>query len=108
MNENVIVKEYDFNKQLIQKKYCLINKSIRDYHDNYFHTIDQICEYDLNFTNIGNNETVNFKISDKSMGMYEMNQNLAKARGNGFIFIQIIDFKIKIHSNLSRKIYVII
>ena len=41
----------------------------------YFHTFDHICEYDLNFTNITNNESVNFTISDKSMGMYELNKN---------------------------------
>ena len=36
------------------------------------------------------------------MGMYELNQKLAIARGNGFIFNQINDFKIKIFSNLSH------
>ena len=32
-----------------------------DCHNKYFHTFDQICEYDINFT-----------FSDKSMGMYEL------------------------------------
>ena len=41
-------------------------------------------------------------ISDKCMGMYELNQKLAIARGNGFIFNQINNFKIKIYSNLSH------
>ena len=36
------------------------------------------------------------------MGMYELNQNLAIARGNGFIFNQICNFKIKIYSILSN------
>ena len=36
------------------------------------------------------------------MGMLELNKKLAIARGNGFKFNQIINFKIKIYSNLSN------
>ena len=68
----------------------------------YFHTFDHICQYDLNFTNIGNNKSVNFTISDKSMGMYELNKKLTLARERGYIFNQINKFKIKIYSNLSN------
>ena len=77
MNENqlAIVKEYEINNPLIQKIDSLIDISIRDCHHKFFHTFDYVCEYDLNFTNITNNETVNFTISDKSMGMYELNKN---------------------------------
>ena len=67
LNENVIVKEYEFDKPPIQKIDSLIDNSIKDCHYKSFHTFDHICEYDLNFTNIGNNETVNFTISDKCM-----------------------------------------
>ena len=67
MNENVIVKEYEFHKPLIQKIDSLIDDSIRDCHDKHFHKFDHICEYDLIFTNITYNETVNFIISDKSV-----------------------------------------
>ena len=67
MNENelTIVKEYEFNNPLIQNIDSIIDNSIRDCHNKYFHTFDHICEYDLNFTNITNNETVTFTISDK-------------------------------------------
>ena len=102
MNEKDIVKEYEFDKPLIQKIDSLIDNSIRDCHQKYFLTFDHICEYDLNFTNIGNNETVNFTISDKSMGLYELNKKLALARERGFKFNQINTFKIKIYSNLSH------
>ena len=34
--------------------------------------------------------------------MYELNQNLANARGNGFVFNQINIFQIKIYSNRSK------
>ena len=102
LNENVIVQGYEFDKPLIQKIDFLFDKSIGDCHDKYFRRFDHIFEQNLNFTNTSNNETVNFTISDKSMGMYELNQKLAIARGNGFIFNQRNDFKKKIYSNLSN------
>ena len=101
-NENVIVGEYEFDNPPIQNIDSLIDNSIRDCHNNYFHTFDHICEYDLNFTNITNNESVNFTISDKSMRMYELNKKLSLARERDFIFNQINIFKIKIYSNLSN------
>ena len=90
--ENVIVKEYEFDKPLIHKIDSIIDNCIRDCQYKYFHTFDYICEYDLNFTNITNNETVNFTISDKSMGLYELNEKLTIARGNGYIFNQVNNF----------------
>ena len=102
MNENNIVKEYEFDNPPIQKKDSKIDNSIRDCHNNYFHTFDHICEYDLNFTNITNKEIVNFTISDKSLGMYELNKKLTIARENGFKFNQINKLTIKIYSNLSN------
>ena len=102
MNKNqlTIVKEYEFDKPLIQKIDSLIDNSIRDCHHKYFHTFDHICEYNLNFTNITNNELVNFTISEKSTGMYELNKKLAIARGNGFIINQINKLTMKIYSNI--------
>ena len=100
-NQLAIVKEYELNNPNIQKIDSLIDNSIRDCHDRYFHTFDHICEFDLNFRIITNNESVNFTISDKCVGMYELNQKLAIARKRGFIFIQINKLTIKIYSNLS-------
>ena len=104
MNENQLTvdKEYEFDNPLIQKIDSLIDKTIRDCHDKYFHTFDHICEYNLNFTNTSNNESVNFTISNKNMGMYELNKKLTVARGNGYIFHQINKLTIKIYSNLSN------
>ena len=99
--ENVIVKEYEFDNPLIQKIDSIIDDCIRDCHNKYFHTFDHICEYNLNFTNTTNNESVNFTISDKSMGLYELNKKLTIARENGYIFNQINKLTIKIYSNLS-------
>ena len=101
-NELYVVKKFIFDNPYIQKVDSLIDNSIGDCHNKYFHTFDHICEYNLYFTNMTNNEIVNFTISDKSMGMYELNKKLAIARGNDFLFNQIKKLTIKIYSNLSN------
>ena len=102
MNEKVIVKEYEFDNPLIHRIVFIIDKCIRDCHNKYFHTFDHICEYDINFTNITNNESVNFTSSDKSMGLFQLNKKLTNARERGFTFIRINKLTIKIYSNLSN------
>ena len=102
MNENVIVKEYDFNNPLIENIDSLVDDSSGDCHNKYFHTFEHICENDINFTNITNIETVNFTISDKSMASYELNKKLTVARERGFIFNQIKKLTIKFYRNLSH------
>ena len=92
MNENVFVKEYEFDNPLTQKIDSLIDNYHRDCHEKYFHTFDHICDYDLNLKNITNNESVNFTISDKNMSLYELNKKLTVARENGFKFYQIDKF----------------
>ena len=99
-NELKLVKKYEFDTPLITKIDSMIDKSIRDCHNKYFHTFDHICENDLNFTNITNNETINFTISDKCMGMFELNKKLAIAREHGFKFNHINKLTIKIYSSL--------
>ena len=93
LNENVFVKEYDFKKPHIKKIDSVIDNCIRDCHHKNFLTFDHICEYDNQLTNITDNETVNFPISQKSMASYELNKNLTVARGNGYIINQIKSFK---------------
>ena len=75
MNENVFVKEYDFNKPLIQKIGSLIDNSMRDCHNKYFHTFkyESIC--DIKLTSITNNELINLTIKGKSMNLYELKKN---------------------------------
>ena len=101
-NQLTIVKQYKFDNPPVTNIDSIIDNSIRDCHHKYFHTFDHICEYDLNFTNITNNETVNFTISNKIMGSYELNKKLTIARENGYIFNQINKLTIKIYSNLSN------
>ena len=102
MSENVIVKKYEFDEPHIQKIDSIIDNCIRDCHHKYFHTFDHICEYDLNFRNITNNELIGFTISDKSMNLLELNKKLTIARGNGFIINRINKLTIKSYSNLSH------
>ena len=104
MNDNqlTIVKEHEFDNPLIQKIDAPIDNYIGGCHNNYFHTFDHICEYDLNFTIITNNETVKFTISEQRMDSYELGKKLAIARERRFIFNQINNFKIKTYSNLSH------
>ena len=66
MNKNqlTVVKEYEFKNPLIQNIDSIIDKCYRDCHNNYYHTFEYECVYDLNFTN-----DINFTISDKNLGM---------------------------------------
>ena len=104
MNKNqlTIVKEYIFDNPLIHKIDSIIDNCYRDCHNKYFHTFEYDCTYDIKLTNTINNEIINITISDKSMGLYELNKKLTLARQRGDIFNQILNFKIKIYSNLSH------
>ena len=101
-NELKVVKKYKIVNPLIQNINSIISECYRDCHHKYFHTFDFICEYNLNFTNNTNNELVNFTISEKSMGVYELNHRLTLAKQRGFNFNQINKLTIKIYSNLSN------
>ena len=98
INENELtnVKKYEFDNPLIQNIDSIIDKCYKDCHNNYYHTFEYECVYDLNFTN-----DINFTISGKNLGVYEMNKKLALARERGFKFNQINNFKIKFYSNIS-------
>ena len=76
MNGNVIVKEYEFDKPLIQKIDSISDDCIRGCHNKYFHTFDHYCEYDNKLTNISNIEISSTTISEKSMGLFELNEKL--------------------------------
>ena len=100
-NELTVVKEYEFDNPLIQNIICIINKCYRDCHNKYYHTFNYECVYDLNFTN-DNNEIINFTISGKNIGLYELNKKLTLARERGFKFKQINNFQKKILSKFAH------
>ena len=106
INENklFVVKEYKFDKKDIHEIDYLLDNVIKDCR-NYFHTFEYRLVFDINFTNISNNEEVNLIITQKSMEFktefYGLNKKIKNARRNGFIFNQINNFKIEIYSNLS-------
>ena len=99
--ESYLVKEYNFVNPTIQKIDSLIDNAVRDCYKKYFHKFKYRLVYDIKFTNITNNEIVNFTISDKGLNLYELNKKLSIARENGFKFNQINKLAIKIYSNLS-------
>ena len=101
-NKLTIVKEHEFKNPLIQNIDSISDRCYRNCYNIYYHTFEYECVYDLNFTNINNNnETVNFTIFDKNLGMYELNKKLALSQKRGFNFNQINNFTIKIYSNIS-------
>ena len=82
MNENQLafVKDYKFDIPLIHKIDSIIDKCYRDCHKCFFHTFQYRCIYNINFTNIRNNEIPNLPISDESLVLYEINRKLTVAR----------------------------
>ena len=101
MNENelYVVKEYKFDNPLITKIDSIIDGCYKDYHNKYFHTFKYVCIYDIELTNITNNEKINISLSDESLGLYELNKKLTIARQRGFILNQINKLSIKIYSH---------
>ena len=102
-NELKVVKKYEFDTPLITEIDSIIDNSIKNCIHKYFHTFDNNCEYNLNFTNITNNESVNLKISDKYIGMFELNKKLTLARERGFKFNHINKLTIKFYTPLSQN-----
>ena len=68
INENklTVVKEYKFDKKDIHEIDYLLDDVIKFCSRNYFHTFEYKLVYDINFTNISNNEEVNLIITHKS------------------------------------------
>ena len=102
-NELKVVKKYEFDTPVITKIDSLIDKCINDCYSRYFDSFDIVNEYDLKFTNITNNELVNFTISDGGMDMYDLNKKLTLARQRGFVFNRINKLTIKFYTTLSQN-----
>ena len=105
MNENdlYVVKAYKFDNPLFHKIDSIIDGCYRDCHNKYFHTFKYVCIYDITLTNITINEIINTTISDKSLGLYELNKKLIIARQRGFSFLKIKKLIIKVFSNQRYK-----
>ena len=103
-NKLFVVKEYKFDKKDIHERDYILDDVIKDCSRNYFHTFEYKLVYNINFTNISNNEEVNLIITHKSnefkTEFYALNKKIKNARQNGFVFNQINNFKIEIYSNL--------
>ena len=107
INENKLfaVKEYKFDRKDIPEIDYLLDDVNKDCRKKYFHTFKYKLVFDINFTNISNNEEVNLIVTHKSMEFktefYGLNRKIKNARRNNFIFNQINNFKIEVYSNLS-------
>ena len=107
INENKLFvgKKYAFDKKDTHEIDYILDNVIKDCSRNYFHTFEYKLVYNINFTNISNNEEVNLLITHKSKefksDFYGLKKKIKNARRIGFVFNQINNFKIEIYSNLS-------
>ena len=104
MNENrlTIVKEYKFDNPLRTRIDSIKASCYRGRHKNYFHTFKYESFYDNEPKNITKNEIFFLKISDKSMGLFQLSKKLTVARQSGFIFTHKNKLTIISCSNLSN------
>ena len=104
-NKLFVVKEYKFGNKDIHEIDYILDDVIKDCSRNCFHTFEYKLVYNINFTNISNNEEVNLIITHRSKEFktefYALNKKIKNARRNNFVFNQINNFKIEIYSNLS-------
>ena len=109
MNENqlTIVKEYDFNKPGIHEIDYLLEDIIKDCRNRYFHTFKFKLVFEINFTNISNNEEVNFTITPRSMEFktefYGLVKKTRNSQRTGLIYNQRNNFERKIFITLFEK-----
>ena len=77
MNENqlIIVKKYEIFKPLTHKIDSIIDNCYRDCHYKYFQ-VEYECIYDINLTNVTNNEIISLTIADQNMNLYEVNRKM--------------------------------
>ena len=71
-NQLTIVKKHEIIKLLIHRIDSISDNCYRDCHNKYFHKFKYECIYDINLTNITNNETFNLTIADQNMNLYEL------------------------------------
>ena len=83
LNESTVVKEYDLNEPDIHEKDFSLDDIIKDCRNKNFHTFEYRLAYEIKFTNISNNEAVNFTITHKSMEFntefYGLNKKIKNA-----------------------------
>ena len=93
LNENTVVKEYDFNKPDIHEIDFLLDDIIKDRRNRYFHTFGYRLVYDIKIKIISINEEVSFTTTHKSMDfkteIFGLSKKIKNALQNGVIFVQI-------------------
>ena len=104
LNENQlsIVKEYEYDNPLFKDIDYILNICINDCYKNYFQPIRNICSYNIEFTNISDDNIINLTISDSYLTINELNKKLKNARNNGYIFSKLNKLSIKFYNYLSQ------
>ena len=104
LNENhiSIVKEYEYINPNIQEIDYILDNCIKDCYNKYFQPIRNICLYNIELTNISNNNIINLSISDEYLTMNEIIKKLTIARERGYIFNKINRLTIKFYDKLSQ------
>ena len=105
---DVVKEEIFFTPEIDQVDYIL-NDSLKDCRDKYFHTFKYKCVY-IKFTNIRNDEqyilTITHRYKEFRAEDYRLIKKTKNARNNDFIFNEILKQTTKIHSNLlNTKTY---
>ena len=102
-NHISIVKEYACDNPLFKDIDYILNICINDCYKNYFQPIRNICSYNIEFTNISDDDNIiNLTISDSYLTINELKKKLKNARNNGYIFSKINKLSIKFYDYLSQ------
>ena len=67
LKQIIVFKEHEYIKPKNDEVVYLLDKLIEVCRNKYFHTFEYILVYDIKFTNISNNEEVNFTITHWSL-----------------------------------------
>ena len=88
LNESTVVKEFDFNTPDIHDIDCLVHYYFKDCRNKYFHSFEYTLVYDIKFTNISNNDEINFTNTHRSMpfksGFFGLNKKNQKSSKKWF------------------------
>ena len=84
----------------------ILNDSIKDCREKWFHSFEYECVYDIKLTNIGIHQEFISPITLEYMKFesqfYGLSKKIKNGRNNGFIFIEIVKLTITIYSSLSN------
>ena len=106
LNDNqesyLVVKQYEFDNPNKDDINYIINNSLKNCADKYFHTFTYQCKYIIKFVNMENNEEIilDIIINDRCKNQNkEICRKIRNAKKNNFKFVEIVKLTIEIYSN---------